>query len=64
MVDPTQINVTLQLSLAEVDAILFAIGEVPTKTGLFTLGMKLKSQAEAQIPKEEPAVEAETVEQK
>ena len=50
--DP-QTVIKLDLTLNEVDGILAGLGELPTKTGAFTLVMKIKAQAESQLPKEE-----------
>ena len=50
--------IQLELELEEVNAVLQVLGELPTKTGAFPLVMKIKEQAEPQVPKEEtPAVE-------
>ena len=45
--------IKLELTQDEVNAILYVLGDMPTKTGVYTLAMKIKEQAEAQIPKEE-----------
>lgn len=51
-------EVELKLTVEEVNAVLNLMGELPTKTGVFPLAVKIKSQAEAQLPKpEEPASE-------
>ena len=49
-------NITLTLTLDEINAILNLMGKTPTDSGFFPLMMKVKEQAEAQLPKE-PAPE-------
>jgi hypothetical protein len=46
--------IKLELSIDEVNAILGVLGDLPTKTGAFSLMMKVKEQAESQLeqPKE------------
>ena len=44
-------NIKLELSLEETNAILQVLGELPTKTGAFPLLLKIKEQADAQMPK-------------
>lgn len=46
-------EITLKLSVEEVSAIVQVMGELPTKSGIFPLVMKIKEQAEAQLPKDE-----------
>lgn len=41
-------EINLVLTLDEVNAILNVLGELPTKTGAFTLLLKIKDQAEIQ----------------
>ncbi len=43
---------TLTLTAEEVNAVLQVLGEMPTKTGVFPIAVKIKEQAEAQLPKE------------
>ena len=52
-------ELTLKLTVDEVNAILQVMGDLPTKTGAFPLVMKIKQQADAQFePKPEtPAAE-------
>jgi hypothetical protein len=47
-------ELTITLTTEEVNAVLQVLGDLPTKTGAFPLVMKIKGQAEAQIPKEQP----------
>lgn len=50
-------EVELKLTVDEVNAILNVLGELPTKSGVFMLAVKIKSQAEAQLPKPEQKAE-------
>jgi hypothetical protein len=51
-------ELTLKLTVEEVNAILQVMGDLPTKTGAFPLVMKIKQQADAQVPKPDaPAAE-------
>lgn len=44
-------EVTIKLTVDDVNAILQVLGEMPTKTGMWPLAVSIKEQAEAQIPK-------------
>jgi hypothetical protein len=46
--------INLNLSVEEVQGILNVLGELPSKSGAWPLIVKIKEQAEAQLPKEEP----------
>jgi hypothetical protein len=46
----------IQLDINEINFILQTLGELPSKTGVWPLILKIKEQAEAQVPKE-PAPE-------
>ncbi len=48
----------LTLTVDEVNGILQVLGDLPTKSGAYPLVMKIKEQADPQIPKEEPKVES------
>jgi hypothetical protein len=48
-------DIELKLSLEEVNGLLGVLGELPTKTGAWNLVVKIKEQAEKQVPKEEKA---------
>lgn len=48
----------LTLTVDEVNGILQVLGDLPTKSGAYPLVIKIKEQAEPQIPKEEPKVES------
>jgi hypothetical protein len=45
--------IKLDLSIEEVNAILQVLGQLPTSSGAWPLVMKIKEQAEAQVPKPE-----------
>lgn len=40
----------IQLSVEEVNAILQTLGNLPTSSGVWPLAVKIKEQAEAQMP--------------
>jgi hypothetical protein len=46
----------IQLDINEISFILQTLGELPSKTGAWPLLLKIKEQADAQLPKE-PAAE-------
>jgi hypothetical protein len=45
--------IKLELSVEEVNAILQVLGDLPTKVGAWPLVLKIKEQAELQVPKVE-----------
>jgi len=45
-------EITLKLSVEEVNGILQTLGSLPTSSGAWPLVVKIKEQSEAQIPKE------------
>lgn len=47
--------IKLELAVEEVNAILQVLGDLPTKSGAWPLVMKIKEQAEPQVPKPEDA---------
>jgi hypothetical protein len=49
-------EINLKLTLEEVSAVLQVLGDLPTKSNAYPLLMKIKGQAEEQLPKE-PAAE-------
>ena len=51
-------EITLNLSIEETNFLLNVLGDLPTKTGAFPLVMKIKVQAEPQVPKQEDDTEA------
>jgi hypothetical protein len=46
-------EVTLKLSVEEVNGILQTLGSLPTSSGAWPLVVKIKQQAEEQLPKKE-----------
>jgi hypothetical protein len=46
-------SMKLELETNEVQFILNVLGEMPAKSGVWPLIVKIKEQAEAQLPKEE-----------
>jgi hypothetical protein len=53
-----KMELTLKLTVDEVNAILQTLGDLPSKTGAWPLIVKVKQQADAQMPKPEaPAAE-------
>lgn len=46
-------EITLKLEAVEVNGILQALGQLPTSSGAWPLVVKIKTQSEAQLPKEE-----------
>jgi len=52
-------SITLSLAIEEVNGILQVLGDLPTKSGAFPLMVKIKEQAEEQLPAKE---ESETQE--
>lgn len=45
-------DINLKLTVDEVNAILQVLGQLPTSSGAWPLVVKIKDQAEAQVPKE------------
>jgi hypothetical protein len=54
-----QLPIKLDLTLEEVDGIMLALGELPTKSNAFMLMAKIRGQAQVQLP--EAPVEVEDV---
>lgn len=52
-------EITLTLTVEEANAVLAALGQLPTSTGVFPLLRKIKEQGDAQVP---PAPPEETTE--
>jgi len=44
-------EISIQLELNEVNAVLDAIGALPTSTNTWPIAAKIRAQAEAQLPK-------------
>lgn len=51
-------DITLTLTVDEVNAILAVLGDLPTKSGAYPLVLKVKGQAEVQLQQPEPEAEA------
>jgi hypothetical protein len=49
--------IKLELSIEEVNAILQVLGDLPSKTGAWPLIVKIKEQAEPQVPKPDDVTE-------
>jgi hypothetical protein len=45
--------IELKLTIEEVNAILQVLGDLPAKTGVWPLIVKIKEQAEPQVPKQD-----------
>jgi hypothetical protein len=50
-------EIVLKLAIEEVNSVVQVLGELPSKTNAWPLIMKIKNQAEKQLPKEEPPVQ-------
>jgi hypothetical protein len=50
-------SMKLELETNEVQFILNVLGEMPAKSGVWPLIVKIKEQADAQLPKDAPAAE-------
>ena len=46
--------IKLELTIEEVNAILQVLGDLPTKVGAWPLVLKIKEQADPQVPSSEP----------
>ena len=46
-------TIKLELTIAELNGILGVLGDLPTKTGVYPLILKIKEQADPQVPKRE-----------
>ena len=49
--------IKLELSVEEINAILQVLGDLPSKTGAWPLIVKIKEQAEVQVPKPDDVTE-------
>lgn len=49
----------IKLTVEEVNAVLHTLGNLPTSSGAWPLVVKIKEQAEAQLPPQPAEVEAE-----
>jgi hypothetical protein len=52
------VEIKLELSIEEVNAVLQVLGQLPTQSGAYPLLMKIKAQAESQLPEDVEANEA------
>ena len=52
-------ELTLKLTVDEVNSVLQVLGELPSKTGAWPLIMKIKQQAEAQVEQKPEAPASE-----
>jgi hypothetical protein len=48
-------EIELKLTVDEINAVLQTLGNLPTSSGAFPLLMKIKEQAEGQLPQEQTA---------
>lgn len=48
-------DINLTLNVDEINAVLQTLGNLPTSSGAFPLLMKIKEQAEGQLPQEQTA---------
>lgn len=46
-------DIELKLTVNEVNALLQVLGELPTRTGVFPLAVKIKQQADEQVKAQE-----------
>ena len=53
-----QVQISLTLTVEEVNGILAALGELPTKTNAMFLIQKIQAQAQPQVPQETRAPQA------
>jgi hypothetical protein len=52
-------EVNINLTVDEVNAVLHTLGNLPTSSGAWPLVVKIKEQAEAQLPAQPETAEAE-----
>jgi hypothetical protein len=52
-------EVNINLTVEEVNAVLHTLGNLPTSSGAWPLVVKIKEQAEAQLPAQPETAEAE-----
>jgi hypothetical protein len=52
-------EVNISLTVEEVNAVLHTLGNLPTSSGAWPLVVKIKEQAEAQLPAQPETAEAE-----
>ena len=54
MIIASTMEINIKLELNEVNAVLDALGNLPTSTNVWPLAAKIRAQAEIQLPKLEP----------
>jgi hypothetical protein len=54
--------IKLDLEIDEINCVLMALGELPSRTGALNVILKIKEQADPQVPAEEVEVAEEAVE--
>jgi hypothetical protein len=54
---PADLPIKLELTLEEVNGVVIALGDLPTKTNAFMLVAKINGQVQPQLPPEEAKVE-------
>lgn len=47
-------ELNLKLTVEEINAVLQTLGQLPTSSGAYPLLIKIKQQADAQLPQPEP----------
>lgn len=50
-------ELTIKLTIPEINGVLQVLGELPSKSGAYPLLMKIKQQADAQAPQAEAETE-------
>jgi hypothetical protein len=50
-------DINLTLNIDEINAVLQTLGNLPTSSGAYPLLLKIKDQAEVQLPKQEEPTE-------
>ena len=55
-------ELTIKLAVEEVNAVLHTLGNLPTSSGAWPLVVKIKEQAEAQLPAQDAAPVADVAE--
>jgi hypothetical protein len=53
----SKVELKLTLSIDETNAIMQVLGQLPTQSGAYPLLMKIKAQAESQLPEDVEPVE-------
>ena len=53
-------EIQLKLTLDEVNGLLNILGQLPTSTNIWPLAAKVREQAQAQLPEQEPGNDQQT----